>query len=483
MFSQKNFPGNCCRPMLLVLLGVVAIALLVMSCGQTRFEFRSDPPRGTVSVSVSDPPSCRFPAGDFKSVFVSIRSVQANISSEEDAENWVELAPQLANNPVQVDLLAVGQNQCILRQLSQQVSIPVGDYQQIRLILVPNQPPAGMAVPSPNACGTAGFNCAVLRDDSVRMLNLNSQDLTGLKIPPGQIIGGPIRVEADRHVDINIDFNTCASIVRQGNGQFRLKPTLTAGQVSQVTTAISGTVLDSATQQPIAGQVLITVQQADPAGFGRIVMQTAADASGGFSFCPLPTGTYDVVATAVDLAGNAYNATAILGVPAGTGGLRLPLVREAAGPATIAGVITSRNSTGVSIDAALSAFQPISVGGVTRFLNIPLLGDSTGLVATEATPATVVCPVGTFCADYRLLVPASNPSLGTFAVGGTTFSTPAAGEVLYTVEARAFRPLSGATPICSPSTQRTDRDATEQPLKVTGGTTTTAKQLDFTGCQ
>ncbi len=483
MIPWKRISKTLCHPIRPALLGLIAGALLVVSCGQTRVEFRSNPPRGTVSVSVSDPPSCRFPAGDFRSVFVSIRSVQANLSSDETAENWVELAPQLASDPVQVDLLAVGQNQCILRQLSQQVSVPVGDYQQLRLILVPNNPPAGMALPSPNACGTAGFNCAVLRDGSIRMLNLNSQDLTGLKIPPGQIVGGPIRVEADRHVDLNIDFNTCASIVRQGNGQFRLKPTLTAGQVSQVTTGISGTVFDSTSQQPIAGQVLVTVQQADPAGFGRIVMQTAADASGGFNFCPLPTGTYDVVAAAVDATGHAYNATAVLGVPVGTGGLRLPLVREAAGPATIAGVVTSRNSTGVSIDVALSAFQPISVGGVTRFLNIPLLGDSTGLVATEATPATIVCPAGTFCADYRWLVPASNPSFGSFAVGGTTFSTPAAGDVLYTVEARAFRPLSGGAPICTPSTLRTDRDATNQPLKVTGGSTTNAKPLDFIGCQ
>ena len=32
--------------------------------------------------------------------------------------------------------------------------------------------------------------------------------------------------------DLNIDFNACASIVQQGNGQFRLKPVLHAGEVS-----------------------------------------------------------------------------------------------------------------------------------------------------------------------------------------------------------------------------------------------------------
>ncbi len=458
------------------------VALLAVSCGQSSVEVGSNPPRGTVSVSVSDPPSCRVPNGDFKSVYVSIRSVQANLSADENSGNWVELAPQLADNPVQLDLLAGGQNQCILRQLSQQVSIPAGDYQQIRLILMPNSPPAGAPVPSPNACGTAGFNCAVLEDDSIKQLNLSSQDITGLKIPPGQIVGGPLRVEAGQHVDINIDFNTCASLVRQGNGEFRMKPTLTAGQVSQVTTGISGTVFDSATLLPISGQVLVTLQQADAAGFGRIVMQAAAEANGGFSFCPLPTGMYDVVAAAVDDTGIAYNATAVFGVPAGTSGVSVPLVKEAAGPARIQGRVSSRNGAGASIDVALGAFQPVELNGTTRFVNIPLLGDSTATVPTEETPMSVVCPAGTFCAQYTLIVPASNPSFGAFHPGGTTFTAPAAGDVLFTVEAKAFEAMSGGTPACSPSSQTTDKDSADQPLKVTGGSTTTAKQMDFTGC-
>jgi hypothetical protein len=50
-------------------------------------------------------------------------------------------------------------------------------------------------------------------------------------------------------VDINIDFN--ASIIQEGNGRFRLKPTLTAGVVSTNTTGIKSQVLDSMTSQPV----------------------------------------------------------------------------------------------------------------------------------------------------------------------------------------------------------------------------------------
>jgi hypothetical protein len=66
--------------------------------------------------------------------------------------------------------------------------------------------------------------------------------------------------------------------------------------------------------------------------------------------------------------------------------------------------------------------------------------------------------------------------------GGTTFSTPAAGDVLYRIEGRAFTPMSGGTPNCSPPAVIVDMDATDMPLKVTPAMTTLAKVMNFTGC-
>jgi hypothetical protein len=271
--------------------------------------------------------------------------VQANVSTAEDPSGWVELAPQLATHPVQIDLLSATQTSCVLAQLSNNVSLRAGDYRQIRLRLVSNTPSAGSPVPSSNACGGAGFNCVVGSDDIPRRLLLSSQDLTGLKIPPGQILGGPIRVANGQHVDINIDFNACASIVRQGDGQFRMKPTLTAGQVSSVSTGIGGQVVSAANGLPITGEVLVSVQQPDNSGFNRIVMQAAAGLNGNFNFCPLPAGMYDIVATAADTAGRAYGATALLNVPAGTSVGQIPLTPtqpDPGAPAEIEGVVTSK---------------------------------------------------------------------------------------------------------------------------------------------
>lgn len=468
---------------------VMAAALLMVNCGggaQVSFTSMT----GTASLSISDPPSCRTPNGNFKHVYVTITSVQAHLNSSatDSMPGWQELAPNLAAQPVQLDLLSTPQTGCVLSQLGANVSLPVGDYQQIRLILLSNSPAASAPVPASNACGSQGFNCAVLSDDSIHKLNLSSQANTGLKIPPGQVAGGAIRVAADQHVDINIDFNTCASLVLQGNGQFRLRPTLTAGQVSANNTGLSGQVVDSVTLLPIVGgQVLVAIEQADSVGVDRIIMQTAADANGNFNFCPLPTGMFDVVAVATSGAGVAYNATIALNVPAGTVMGKIPLVAEtgaATGPGTMKGIVTSANAgAGASIDAAMSALQTIALsGGGTRNVSIPLQGASTVNVATVATPVVAVCPVNTFCEQYTLIVPASNPSFGTFAAAGTTFSVPAAGDVLFKVEARAFQPLGGGTPTCSPSSVTVNQDAASLPLKVTAGATVTAKQIDFTGC-
>jgi hypothetical protein len=453
-------------------------------------QFNSNPPTGTASLSISDPPSCRTPSGNYKHVFVTITSVQAHLnpSASDSVPGWQELAPQLVAQPIQLDLLATPQSGCVLAQLGSNVSLPAGDYQQIRLMLLPNSPAAGAPTPASNACGSQGFNCAVLSNNSVHILNLSSQANTGLKIPPGQVAGGAIRVAAGQNVNINIDFNTCASLVAQGNGQFRLRPTLTAGQISANNTGLGGQVVDSVTLLPIVGgQVLVAIEQPDSTGVDRVIMQTAADANGNFNFCPLPTGMFDVVAVAMNGAGVAYNATIVLNVPAGTALGKLPLVAETGvtpGPGTIQGVVTSANSgAGASIDAAMSAFQTIALsGGGSRDVAIPLQGASTVNIATVATPASAVCAANTFCEQYTLIVPASNPSFGTFAASGTTFSVPAPGNVLFKVEARAFRPLSGGTPTCSPSSASVNQDSTSQPLKVTAGATVTAKQIDFTGC-
>ena len=478
--------------------GLIAIALVLVTCSNTSTTGKIINGMATINVSLSDPPSCSPPAGSFKSVFITIRSVQAHISAtaDDNSPGWVELVPTLNTQPVQVDLLNLPNNgACLLTQLGSNTALPAGDYQQIRLLLVDNNPSSSVSLAT-NGCGSLGqvFNCVNTLDATTGKtitteLDLSSQANTGLKIPPGQVVGGPIHVAAGQTVDLNIDFNACASIIREGNGMFRLKPTLTAGVVSTNTTGIKGQVVDSVTTQPIAGAT-VALENQDKSGTDRIFMEAVTDSTGHFIFCPLPMGAvFDVVADAVSSSGTAYNASVVVNVPGGTDVGALPLVAEtgtAKGPGTIQGIVTALNgTTGANIDVTTSALQTISLsGGATRPVTIPLLTGSTPNVAVEsATPCPAMgAPKGAFCAQYTLVVPVSNPEVGSFSSGKITFTPPATGDVLFSVEADATKPMSGGASICSPSSMTTTMDTNGMPLKVTAGTTTTAKELDFAGC-
>jgi hypothetical protein len=78
-------------------------------------------------------------------------------------------------------------------------------------------------------------------------------------------------------------------------GQYRLKPVLHAGEVSTTSTSINGKILDSATGNPVTGQVVVALEQKDATGVDRVMMATLAGSDGSFVFCPIPTGTYDIV--------------------------------------------------------------------------------------------------------------------------------------------------------------------------------------------
>jgi hypothetical protein len=339
-----------------------------------------------------------------------------------------------------------------------------------------------------NACGNNGFNCVVLHDGSVHELALSSQANTGLKIPPGQIVGGPITVSAGESVDLNIDFNTCASLLQEGNGTFRLKPVLTAGQVSTNNTGISGQVIDATTQLPIVGGTVLVALERDVAGTDVIFMQAATDSSGNFNFCPLPAGaTFDVVVVAINGAGVAYNATIAANVPGGTKLTAIPLNREtgvSTSPATFQGFVTATTgSAGASVDVSVTALQSIMVSGSSVLVAIPAEGASTPLVSVQSsTTCPVSAPANSNCAQYTLIEPASNPSVGVFSSGTISYSSPASGDVLYTIGANAAVPLSGGTTDCTPPSNTATQDSSSNPLKATAGAPTVPKEIDFSGC-
>ena len=476
-----------CRARIPVLTAVVVLLAALIACSSgggstTKTTFTP----ATVSVSVSDPATCSSPAsGPYHNVWVTITDVLIHTSSTAAANdpNWVDLTPNLKNAPQQVDLLAVANNQCFLATLGSNTALQPGTYQQIRIILADNS-----AVPAGNHCGAAGANCVVPSSTlTPQTLLLSSESTTGIKIPPGQIAGGNFTIGSGETKDLNINFDTCASIVVQGNGGFRLKPVLHAGEVALTAVSINGKLVDKATSLPIVGgKAIVALEVKDIDGVDRVIMQTTPDSSGAFNFCPVPAlasgSSYDVVAVAVNGANVAYAATITTGVQPGNalGNIQMIAVTGAnTSPGSITGQVTSANASnnGIAIDVMLSALQTVNA---TKF-TIPVTAQSATLTKTTEKPtgcATDPCPP--YTATYTMdLVPPVPPTVGACSVTPPTSYTAGSGTppASYVVEGQAFKPMSGGTTDCTQFKQTT---AT---VSVNPGTpAATAPTLAFTGC-
>jgi hypothetical protein len=134
---------------------------------------------GAISVRLGGIPSS---ASDFNSsssspqtihhIFIALRGVQAhaNVDAAEAASGWQDLAPDLVAHPVQLDLLALGEERFrsdLLASALAPTMVPADEYRQIRFRLLPAEPSPTEALPESNACGNAGWNCIVFKDGSV----------------------------------------------------------------------------------------------------------------------------------------------------------------------------------------------------------------------------------------------------------------------------------------------------------------------------
>ena len=465
------FFSLCC----LLIAGIVVVA-----CGGNKSSTMSGSGLATANVMLSDPATCAGPTGPFAHVYVTITDVRANISSTagDNDSGGVDLTPGMPSQPKQIDLLGQANNQCFLATLGASQQLQAGTYQQIRLILADNS-----ATVANNACN-GSTNCVVLSSDgSVHQLLLSSESKTGLKIPSGQIASGGFTIAAGQTKDLDIDFNICASIMLEGNGQYRLKPVLHAGEVSATSTSINGKVLDHATGNPLNGEVLVALEQKDSTGIDRIVMATLAGNDGSFVFCPIPAGSYDIVIVGEGANSTAYQPSIVTGVANGQtiGTVNLyAAVVGTSGAVQLSGNVTSQNGAnqGVIADTQVSALEAAAAGGAP--FTIPLLPNAqqpAPMLALE-TAASPSCPAGTDCVSYSMMLPAGGPYIGAYTASGATLlqSSPLA---TYVLDGLTFVPSSGGTADCTPSEQKTQTYV----LTSTGSFNVPVQTLAFTQCQ
>jgi hypothetical protein len=467
----------------LTYLGIASVlaAAVFLGCNSNSSTPTPAATTATAKVSLSDPATCKGPGGPFSHVYITVTDVKAHTNPDagDNDGGFADLTPGLSSAPKQVDLLGNADTNCFLAMLGDTAELQAGSYQQIRILLAPDSNAAQVAN---NQCGSFA-NCVVLNDGSVHDIELSSEAKTGIKIPSGQLAGGAFRINAGETKDLDLDFSTCESIVQEGNGKYRLKPVLHAGEVSLSSTSINGSVVNSSTGKPlVGGTITVALEQKDASGVDRVFMETNADATGGFVFCPLPAGTYDLVVVAVDGAGTSYSAAVLTGISPGQTSGKIPLVPSTM-QATIQGTVTSKGSTGgTPADVAVDITESVGTSGL--IVTIPQVAltnvADAGLISTIPSAS---CLTGTDCANYTLLVPGVEPNVGAYSASGATFTQSMTLPVAYNVDSFAFVPMSGGLAYCSPSELKTSSTTSNNPIAVITGSTATAATLSFTGCQ
>lgn len=96
----------------------------------------------------------------------------------------------------------------------------------------------------------------------------------------------------------------------------------------------------------------MALEQKDGSGVDRVILSTLADANGNFALCPVPAGSYDLVATAVNGVGVFCSTRVTTGVQASTSVGSIPLTPEpssnvvSTGPASLTGVVQASGLAG-----------------------------------------------------------------------------------------------------------------------------------------
>lgn len=478
----------------------------------------------------------------YEHIWVTVSAVQAH----KVPGGWTDLTPGLAMAPMQVDLLDADSADCFLASLGYTSGLPVGRYQQIRIILWDDVGPGRMGghgggkgkgkgkgggggsvtPPAVNACAAVGtYDCVQLADGSVEPLFVNAETHTGLRIPPGQIASGGLKIAAGELLDLDLDFDACQSVVEAGHsGKYILKPALMSGEASTNPllngTVVVGTVNDGTvspnTSSPVAGANVYLESQTPisdvtiypgttptSAQVENLVDSTTTFADGGFAFCAPAVGTYEIVtdSTAMPTTSDASNATITTdatmiadGYSAGV----IPLVNDDTPPALLESTFTTQGTTppGVGDLITFGATQPFTgaANATVQAIVPPLSGTMPALtngnplpiVATMSSPNLTdcpnitpapTCPSDTNCACFTLALPNSNPVIGP---ADGTYNAPATNPAAYSVVGAAANLSGNGVAECDPSALITN-PATAIALTVSPMLVPTPL-LEFTGC-
>jgi hypothetical protein len=275
------------------LCAVFALTLLLAGCGGGGGGGGSSIPNG-VTISLTDAPTT-----DLDHVWVTVKEIRFHRSDLCDDPNdggWLSY-PLAA--PVTLDLAAL--NNGLWKTLWNDLVLPVGNYQQIRIIL------AGTSDPLTSSASAKGLIYNNQVDD-----NGTGNPLIIPAAQNGIKLIGSFQVTAATPLHIVVDFDVTHDVVETGSGKYILKPRLKYFVVSdpiKPTAAIVGT-LQRPDGSPFANytgySAVIKAEAPETIKFANtstarvmgVTRATTVRPDGTFILYPLPVptgGTYDLV--------------------------------------------------------------------------------------------------------------------------------------------------------------------------------------------
>ena len=228
----------------------IAAAAIIAGCGGGG---SSESGSGTLNVRLADAPDPTI-----SSIDITFTKIEAHIGNE-----WVEIPL----SDTTVNLMDLTDDDMLLGT----AVVPAGKYTQVRLF------------PS---------TVTVTDSDGTHNVNIGSANQTGIKVNLNA------DVAANAVQTILLDFNVDKSLIKQGNGNYRLQPVLVG-----VVKVLSGTVVGTATDgtNPLLNAQVTAVYKAGTAyAIDTEVNTSCTMADGTFTVWALLPGTYQLKFTWTD---------------------------------------------------------------------------------------------------------------------------------------------------------------------------------------
>src|SRR5574341_481454 len=355
---------------------------------------------GTVSVSMTDAPACGY---EVVNITVNKVRIHRSDTADDNTPGWTDITLNPGRKINLLDLNDPTQHNFALETLGE-TPLSAGHYTQLRLVLDKNngnQPSA---------------NWIVLEGQDPNNPNNRIPLDTPSAIQTGIKLIHQFTVNSGQRVDLLLDFDACHSIVKTGNGTYKLKPV-----IKVIPTQLNG--INGFVDKTLPN-VVVSAQHN-----GNIVRATMLNTqTGEFFLAHLAPGNYDVVLTADN------HATAVIsGVPVPSDTSVTPISTSST-PFSLA------NSSTQAITGKVTLSPADDDGTVIVAAKQSLSGGPTVTVkSVVATVLDAADPIGDY--QYNMTLPTGAPSLAPYSAIPPPITPTAAAQAtvakIYTVQGSA----------------------------------------------